>query len=411
MLSPEYNKRAEAAGLWAAADLPPKLAIAYAVSPAAFAAAVAVAQRAAGIVDDGKLGPNTWRKLTPRTQPAPGIPAPFGARVDSRVEAIARFDAGLALSPHLKGHSETLADILQGKICNASAQAVYKLARYDGQRFSAAVYARGPKEGARAYKRKGRTAAEMRRSYRKWAKHIDPLRRGGMGVHWTGGRRDVDAALRYLLTKPGKVSSNVGISHDGSPLIVFPTLPEALSDLPEPLLFTAHGAHNPACFGVDLPSPGWIYNHGGHWGTRSGALIAPEIIAACGVVHLPDASQRAWLAGKSDAVPWGYRKKPGKVYAKHFLAPSWESLAMLVIIGRIHSHFYKWTNADVVTCGHYQRTDSRADHFIAPLKWVREACLTFDNLLKPSAWLARWNPSEVSQATQGYRNEVVGTCW
>lgn len=343
-------------------------------------------------------------------------PAIRDVAVDTREEAFERLRQGMAASPHVRQLAGDFIDVLQGEFSRAQALDLYRAMRNDGRTVAAKIQERGGEDAVQAYAYKGRTAADMRRGYSKrWHKWLRDDRRFGMGVHWTAGTGGAVAAARYLLyRRPGRVSSNVFLDYDGGIFIVFPTFIDTeIGD--DELLYTAHGAHNPACFGVDFASPGFLHRSGGQWRNHYGGKMRDEIISACGVVTLDDIELRSWENESTPAVPWLLRKKPGRVWSvKHFLAPSWEQIAGLVVLGRIHSKLYGWTEEDLVCVGHYQRSSSRADPFYYPLGWVRAACLgegLFKDLLEPGSWLARCNPVNVQKLTIEYRKWARSLGW
>lgn len=409
----KYNN-ARASSLWFVEDLPPRIAGAGDPDSQAFADEVAAYQTERGIGADGMLGPRTWALMRaelgmedPKREPQP-LPVLSDVAVDSREEAELRIKVGMNTSAHLKQYAGDYCDVLQGRFSTEQALNIYRSMRHDGRKVAADIQRKGGEDAVRAYAYKGRTAAQMRRNYSKrWHKWLLNDHRSGMGIHWTAGTGSAKTAARYLLhTKPGRVSSNVFIDYDGSCFIVYPTYfdPE-IGDTE--LLYTSHGAHNPGCFGVDFASPGFLERAGGRWRSKSGGRVRDEVIAACGVVTLEDIEHRTWNNAPTEACPWLLRKNRGRVWSvKHFLAPSWEQLAALCVLGRIHSKLYGWTKQDLVCVGHYQRSDSRADPFFYPLGWIRSACIGDGmdaDLLKPGSFLARCNPSDVQQMTIEYR--------
>lgn len=417
-----YN-RARAGSLWLVEDLAPRLRGAGGPGSEAFAAEVEAFQLEHGLEADGKLGPATWQRMraelrleeAPPVEPDPS-PAICDTAVDTREEAVDRIRSGMKASPHLRAHAGAFVDVLQGDFNRATALELYRAMRNDGRTIAARIQQRGGKDAVRAYARKGRTAEEMRRSYSKrWHKWIRDDYRFGMGIHWTAGNGGAERAARYLLhTKPGRVSSNVFLDYDGSAFIVFPTFidPEIGDD---ELLYTAHGAHNPGCFGVDFASPGFLERAGAGWRNKYGGKLRDEVVAACGVVTLEDLELRSWEHEATPAVPWLLRKEAGRVWSvKHFLAPTWGQLAGLVVLGRIHSKLYGWSEEDLVVVGHYQRSDSRADPFHYPLGWVRAACIgegLSEDLVSPGSWLARCNPADVQLLMEDYRRWARPLGW
>ncbi len=415
-----YN-RARAGSLWFVDDLPPRLAGAGAPSSEAFAAEVEAFQSSHGLTADGKLGPNTWDTMRAELElgrpDEPEATAPIAdVAIDSREEAVARIRSGMALSEHVRSHAGAFVDVLQGDFNRATALKLYRAMRYDGRKVAAQIQREGGEDAVRAYAYKGRTAEQMRRSYSKrWHKWIRDDCRYGMGIHWTAGNGGAYRAARYLLDKkPGRVSSNVFLDYDGSVFIVYPTFVDPEIRDTE-LLYTAHGAHNPGCFGVDFASPGFLERSGGRWKNKYGGKLRDEVVAACGVITLDDLELRSWEGEPTPAVPWLLRKGPGRVYSvRHFLAPTWGQLAGLVVLGRIHSKLYGWTEDDLVVVGHYQRSDSRADPFFYPLAWVRAACIgegLTEDLVSPGSWLARCNPADVQALTVEYRKAVRSLGW
>lgn len=408
-----YN-RSRAGSLWLASELPTLLAASGAPDSETFAEAVSAFQHAMGLQGDGKLGPASWEAIRtslrldgpePEPEPPPRAPELADVAVDTEEEALARVRAGMALSPHVRELADAYVDVLAGRIDEARARALYRAMRRDGMKVAADVQRRGGKDAELAYAYKGRTAAEMRRSYSKrWHKWLSETKRYGLGVHWTAGTGGAWRAAKYLLaTKPGRVSTNAFLDYDGSVFIVYPTvLDSGIED--NELIYTAHGAHNPGCIGVDFASPGMVERSGGGWRGKYGGKLRDDIVAACGVVEL-DLEHRKWSGEPTPATPWVNRGEDGTVWsARYFLAPTWEQIAGLVVMARVHSVLHHWTEADLVVVGHYQRSSSRADPFYYPLGWIRRDALALEaNLVCPSAWLARVNPADVGELVREYR--------
>ena len=417
MKATRYNAT-RAGSLWLVEELPPALRRAGGPGSEAFANEVRVYQSGLSLVVDGKLGPETWKRieatLDDQEDEAEIAKAPLrDVRVDSRSEALATLAEGLRFSSHLAEMATEFVDVLQGKSVGVEvARALVRAMRRDGQFAVAEILRKGGRDAENAYAYKNRDADAFRKAYSKrWHKWIQADRRYGLGTHWTGGTGSAFKAARYLVAvRPGRVSSNVFIDYDGSVLIVFPTvLDEEIGD--DALGFTAHGAHNPACIGTDFTSPGFLERRGGSWRAKGGAKLSPEIVAACGVIRLDDVELRSWPA-RSPVVPWLRRDSPGRIWSvKDFLAPTWAQMASYIVLGRCHAAIYGWTSADPVVVGHYQRTDSRADPFYFFLRWCREAILDGDDLLDPDSWLARVNPEEVSDLGVEYRRDVAGSGW
>ena len=419
MQAEQYNK-ARAGSLWLTDELPERLRSAGDPGSAAFADEVRSVQSDLLLTPDGKLGPRTWEALRASYRPATNVDldeipvlVTCDRRVDSAAEARERIARGFRYCRHLQEIADDVIEILKGNVTIGAARRVYRAMRNDGRLIVAKILAKG-EDAKRAYIYKGRTADQMRRNYsRRWHRWIDNDRRYGMGTHWTAGTGSAYAAADYLLRrKPGRVSSNVFIDYDGSCFIAYPTIldPE-IED--HKLIFTAHGAHNPGCFGVDFTSPGFLARGvDGRWRSKYGATLRDEIVEACGVVTLKDRKLKSWTATPTDAVPWICRKRPGTVYSvDYFLAPSWEQLASYIVLGRVHAALCEWKPDDLVVVGHYQRSDSRADPFYYPLAWIRSSILEADNVLDPAHWLARINPAEVNETLTEYRREVAGSGW
>jgi hypothetical protein len=425
MIAASRYNAARSGSLWLLDDLPPRLRAAGSPDSEGFAAEVRIFQASHGLPTDGKLGPVTWALLSaeidfPEFEQTQD-PTIFESdhTVDNVDDAFRRVREGFKLSPHLAGLAAFYVDALAGELDPLGARALYQAMRFDGQSVAARIQrgknGRPIADAVRAYQYKGRTAEQMKQSYSsKWHKWIDGSRRSGMGIHWTAGTGGAYQAARYLLyNKPGRVSSNVFIDYDGSCFIVYPTaIDRDIGD--DACLFTAHGAHNPGCFGVDFASPGFLERAGSGWRSKAGSRIKTDIISKCGVIELSDLNLKAWKNTPTKSVFWLSRKSEGRVYSvDYFLAPTWSQMASLVVLGRVHSILNNWTADDIVCCGHYQRSDSRADPFYYPLGWVREACLSkaSENLLAPGSWLSRFNPADVQDITVDYRQWARSLGW
>ena len=418
-MTPEQYNVAREGSLWFREELPDRLAQ-HPTESKDFSLAVRWFQRSLGLNPDGKLGPRTWAAV-PKVQDyeeqdrqallRPNAPM-LDRRIDSEDEARRAVNNSLTLSPHVREEVDAWVSALRGTLTEAQARSLYRAMRADGRTLVAELLRQGGQDAATAYAYKGRTAEEMRRSYAKrWHKYLTE-RRQGMGTHWTGGTGSAVKAAKYLLTtKPGRVSTNVFIDYDGSTVICYPTVvdPDILDDT---VLFTAHGAHNPACFGVDFCSPGFLRRKGSQWTTQGGSRVKDSVVAACGVVHLPDIKDRTW-AGRHASVPWANRSSQGRVWSiQHFLAPTWLQMASYIVLGRVHAKLLGWTEQDIVVCGHHQRSDSRADPFYYPLRWAREAILSDADMLDAStSWLVLVNPEDAGGLLQSYRAAVRGTAW
>lgn len=410
-----YNA-GRAGSLWLVDDLPLALQASGHPGSEPFARWVEGWQRNHHLTADGKLGPNTWRAMRSELfdPPQADPPAPaLDRRVDSRIEAGQVLASGLRLSPHLREEAEAILNVLSGRRDKALAWRVLRAARRDGQIMVANIIRRGGADARELYAHKGRTAEQMRSAYLRWHDWISDSKRHGLGVHWSAGNGDADRLADYLIRRrPGRVSTNIVTGYDGSTVILFPAVadPELGDDR---TLFTAHGAHNPGCIGYDFTSPGFLERRGGAWYARNGSRMADEVIDACGVVTLDDLDLRSWSGEPTPECPWIYRKgREGRVWSvRHFLAPTWQQLAMFLVIGRAMSIVYQWTRSDLVVVGHYQRSTTRADPFHYPLRWLRDDILRPSDALHPDGWLARINPEEVDALINEYRRSVVGTGW
>jgi hypothetical protein len=416
MTAEQYNAR-RAGSLWLVDDLPLALQASGEPDSAAFAAWVRGWQRNHGLEADGKLGPRTWgamrAELFEPDQPEP-VPAPVDSRVDTRAEARAVLSAGMRYSPHLRGELEAALDILQGSWSMAAALRVLRAARHDGRIMVADILRKGGKDAEELYQHKARTAADMRRAYSsRWHEWINPDHRHGIGVHWSAGTGDVEKLADYLIRRrPGRVSTNAIIGYDGSTVFPFAAFPDVANGDPE-CIFTAHGAHNPGCIGLDFTSPGFLERRGGRWYAKGGGPVPDRVIDTCGVVTLEDLELRSWPGKPTAECPWIYRdSKPGKVYSvRHFLAPSWAQLAAFLVVGRALTLVFEWTDRDLVLLGHHQRSASRADVFHYPLRWLRADMLSGVDVLTPDHWLARVNAEKVNGLLNEYRREVRGLGW
>ena len=419
-----YNRNMAAAGLWAPAAVV-RLIGEHDASSEAFARRVAGWQaehtddRGRPLAVDGKLGPGTWRAMRPNlgTKAAPtdaqALPdrVPEG-RVDTSGEALRRLRAGLSQCSEVV--AEDVLAVLQGDCDRELALRVYRGLRMAGKRLLEKHYwATQRARKVANYEAKCRRWDVVRKWIRlggrwwKWRKHVREDRRAGVGLHWTGSSLDLLAGMRGLLTSPQITASNVGVGYDGSAAVFFPTFPDG-----EDLVWCAHGAHNPACFGVDLMGACPVERGAGGWLDPYDRRVPDEIVAHAGIIDLADRGLRQMTVGASKEVPWGYRSKGGSATSRYYLAPTWEQAAMAVVLGRVHAALYGWTEEDVVLCSHHQRADSRTDVFHFPLKWARRDILDHGrNLVAPDAWLARMWAGEVSVLVNEYRREVRGTPW
>lgn len=330
-------------------------------------------------------------------------------------EALSALRGGLSLSPTLRGEAELVVEALRGSLDASGALRLVRAMRTDGRAVLARLVAkRGPKAAA-SIEAKGRRVEVIRRVYgRSWWTWLTGDRRHGIGTHWTGGVRGLAAAAEFLLVdKSGTVATNAIVDYDGSAVILYPTIVDVEGGDPR-LLYTGHGAHNPACFGLDFTGPGFLrpVGDGVRWETLESVPVPPELVSRCGVVHLDEDELRRWPKGPTSSVPWLLRTRPGSVVSiSAFLAPTWAQIASYAALGRAHRILSGWTDADPVVVGHYQRADSRADPFHYPLAWLRAAILDESDLLAAGGWLARVNPAEVSDLLRQYRLEVRGSGW
>jgi hypothetical protein len=415
MSATRYNA-SRAGSLWFVDELPARLAGSGDPGSEAFADEVRSIQAELGLTTDGKLGPRTWSLLPRPDTVDESLDRPVvtdrDVRVDTDAEAFERIARGFRFAPHVAELAEDFVDVLNGNVGAERALRLYRAMRHDGRSQIAEMLRKGGKDAETAYAYKARDAEQMRKAYSKrWHKWIDADRRLGMGTHWTGGTGSAYKAARYLCTlRPGRVSSNVFIDYDGSVFIAFATYPDA--ELGDSNVFTAHGAHNPATFGVDFTSPGFVERKAGRWQSKSGSKLSDELVAACGIVTLDDLALRSWPATATSSIPWINRKKPGRVWSvRDFLAPTWEQLASYLVLGRIHAELYQWTAEDFVVVGHHQRSDSRADPFFYPLAWLRESILSGEDVLDPDHWLPKVNAEEVGELLTNYRRDVAGSGW